>query len=285
MDPIKLFDQLSPITVRLLFLAMGLLGSTGIAWIAYRRQSLSRWGALATIGVGTAIFGLGGSAWWILLIAFFVSSSGLSRLGRAQKTSLAEKFAKGARRDMGQVLANGGVGAALSIIHGIAPWPWLWVAFAGSLAAANADTWATELGVLSRSRPRLVTTGQPVPPGTNGAISLAGTGASLAGALFIGILAAAFTRFNTGLSAALLVGAAASLGGFSGAFFDSLLGATVQGVYFCERCRQETEHRVHVCGRATRPARGWPWLDNDGVNFLSAVAGMVVAVGFWFLVG
>jgi uncharacterized membrane protein len=130
-----------------------------------------------------------------------------------------------------------------------------------------------------------VKTGRQVPPGTNGAISLVGTGASLAGALFIGVLAAVFTLFNTGTLTALLVGTAASLGGFSGAFFDSLLGATVQRVYFCEHCREETEHRVHLCGRATRPARGWPWLDNDGVNFLSAVAGMVVAVGFWFLVG
>jgi len=67
-------------------------------------------------------------------------------------------------------------------------------------------------------------------------------------------------------------------GGLAGALFDSLLGATVQGIYFCDRCRKETERPVHRCGAQTRRLRGWTWLNNDWVNFLSSLVGGLVAM-------
>jgi uncharacterized protein (TIGR00297 family) len=280
-NALNVFGQLPPMGKMIIFLAIGLVGSTTIAWVGYQRQSLTRSGALGTIVVGTAIFSFGGPAWWILLIAFFISSSGLSHFRHSQKTALTDKFSKGVRRDVWQVLANGGLGALLSIAYTIEPWPWLGVAFAGSVASVNADTWATELGVLSSKRPRLVTTGRPVEAGTNGAVSLVGIGAALAGAIFIGLLAGVFTFSQTPLLTALALFLATSIGGFMGALFDSLLGATVQQIFFCDHCQQETEHRIHRCGNVTRPLRGWPWLNNDGVNFLSAGLGMLVAVGIW----
>ena len=281
MTTLKVLGNLTPVAKTLIFLAIGLLGSFIIAWGGYQRQSLSRSGALGTIVVGITIFAFGGSAWWILLIAFFVSSSGLSHFRSARKTVLTDKFSKGARRDIWQVLANGGLGALLSIAYAIEPWPGLAVAFVGALATVNADTWATEIGVLSRTRPRLVTTGRPVEAGTNGAVSLIGTGAALAGAGFIGLLAGAFSLAQTSLATALILWLATSVGGFGGALFDSLLGATFQRIYYCDHCRQETEHRTHRCGHLTRPLRGWPWLDNDRVNFLSAGVGLLIAVGIW----
>ena len=101
-----------------------------IALLAWRTGSLSASGAWAAVLTGGLIFGYGGLPWAILLLTFFISSSALSRAFSKRKTSLAEKFSKGSRRDWGQVLANGGLGALLAIGYSISPQhEWLWLAF------------------------------------------------------------------------------------------------------------------------------------------------------------
>ena len=260
----------------LLHLTLGFLLAALVAFAAYRAGSLSRSGAWGALVEGTIIFGVGGWRWAVLLLAFFISSSGLTRLFARRKASLNEKFDKGGRRDIGQVLANGGVAAifaGLSYFFPQASWPWL--AFAASLAAVNADTWATELGVLNPLPPRLITTWKPVERGTSGAISLYGSLASLGGAAFIALLAALVRP--TG--AFLVVLGIALLGGVVGSFFDSFLGATVQAIYFCPHCEKETEkHPLHTCGTPTRRLRGLSWLNNDLVNTFCALAGAVVGL-------
>ena len=92
-----------------LFVGFVLSGIIGV--LAYRRGSLAPSGVVGAIIVGTLIFGFGGGVWGLTLITFFVSSSALSHYKEAIKVHLAEKFAKGQRRDLGQTLANGGAGA------------------------------------------------------------------------------------------------------------------------------------------------------------------------------
>ena len=146
-----------------------------IALVAWRAGSLSISGALAAVLTGGLIFGLGGLAWAVLLLTFFISSSVLTKAFSKRKASLAEKFSKGSQRDWEQVLANGGLGALLAVGYAIPPhYAWLWLAFAGAMAAVNADTWSTELGVLSEIPPRLITTGQKVERGTSGGITAGG---------------------------------------------------------------------------------------------------------------
>ncbi|HID86480.1 MAG TPA: DUF92 domain-containing protein [Anaerolineae bacterium] len=261
-------------------LVVGFLLSLLIACLGYRGRALAPSGVAGAILVGTPILGLGGWTWGLLLIAFFLSSSLLSRYREGEKRGLAEKFAKVGGRDLGQALANGGWGALLAVVHAFRPHPLLFTAFVGAMAAVNADTWATELGVLSPTPPRLITTGQKVPVGTPGGVSSLGLSASLAGALLIGLLALILERLAPGgnsTPSARWLPVAASLGGLTGSLLDSLLGATVQGIYYCEACGKETESRVHRCGATTRQVRGWRWLDNDGVNLLSSVVGSVVA--------
>jgi len=276
-------------------LALGLVLSAAIGFIAHRRGSLSTSGAAGAILIGTVIFGFGGLVRGLLLIAFFVSSSVLSHHRHAQKEGIEEKFAKGGRRDLGQTLANGGVAALLAATIGwtgrdAAFYPVLAMAFYGALATATADTWATELGVLAKGRPRLITSGRWVPTGTSGGVTLQGTIAALAGATFVGAVglvltqAASIATSGGWLTGEWVIVPIAAVSGLAGAVIDSVLGATVQTIYLCDVCGSETERTVHKCGRATRRIRGWRWLNNDRVNFLASLAGAALAGAFAILI-
>jgi len=262
-------------------LLIGLILGIVIAVAAWRLRTLSRSGAYAAAISGGLIFGLGGLPWAVLLLTFFISSSALSRAFSKRKASLTEKFSKGSQRDWGQVLANGGLGAGLAVLHAFLPGQtWPWIAFAGAMAAVNADTWATEVGVLNPSPPRMLTTWQPVERGSSGAISWLGSLAALTGGGLVALLAylfypaLGFTSIWVGVT----------LGAAGGSFFDSLLGATVQAIYWCPNCKKETErHPLHLCGAETSQIRGWSWLNNDWVNFGASLAGALLALGLYTL--
>src|SRR5919201_6786199 len=192
-----------------------------LASAARWRHALSPSGAVGATAVGTAIFGAGGLRAAALLLLFFGSSTALSR----------RSAAVGPERTLAQVLANGGLPAALAVCAHVRPSRRLVAAYAGALAAANADTWATEVGALSPAAPRLVTSGRRVPRGVSGAVTPLGTLASLAGALVIGAGHAALSRHP---AAVLRLGVA----GLAGALADSMLGATLQAVYVCQGCGQ-----------------------------------------------
>lgn len=277
--------------------AGGLLGSGALALAGYQRGALSRGGVVGAIAVGTAIFASGGVAPSILLVTFFVSSSALSHWRRERKRAVAVDAAKGERRDLGQVLANGGVASALVLLGRCWPASRWFAGLLGAVATVNADTWATEIGTLSRRPPRLITTLRPVPTGTSGGVSPVGTLAAVAGAGVIGLVAAlTYPRSRLSPSLASLshvwkregagesvratgarLVALALLGGVAGTLADSLLGATVQARYVCPVCDLPTERTRHRCGTATRLVSGYRWLDNDLVNFLSSSIGAAVA--------
>jgi uncharacterized protein (TIGR00297 family) len=267
----------------LLQVLLGLLLSALIGYIGYRRRSLAPSGVAGAVLLGTLIFGLGGWAWGTLLVVFFVSSSALSHFKAARKQAVAEKFSKGGRRDLAQALANGGAAALAVIGHTVWPHPAWWAAFVGAVATVNADTWATELGVLSRAQPRLITSSRPVEAGTSGGVTWAGTLAALAGAVLIALVAAGFDMAaGQPLGRVLLIIGVGALAGLLGALADSVLGATVQAIYVCELCGRETErHPLHTDGGRTHRQRGWSWLNNDWVNFLSAASGAALGALFW----
>jgi uncharacterized protein (TIGR00297 family) len=262
-------------------LVYGIILAIIISYIAYRAHSLNRSGALTATLIGAVIFGIGGWQWAILLLTFFITSSALSRAFKNRKQTLSEKYSKGHERDAGQVLGNGAMAALFAGLHASYPESIVpWIGFAASLAAVNADTWATELGVLNPTPPRLITDlRKRVEKGTSGGISLWGTGASLLGSSVIALLAVLLSptgALNTNYF--LLITAA----GVAGSLFDSFLGATVQAMYYCPTDKNETErHPLHTCGRETVHIRGWKWLNNDWVNFACAAFGVVVTlIGF-----
>ncbi len=255
-------------------LLLGFFLAILIAYLAYRAHSLNKSGAIAATVTGTIIFGIGGLPWAILLLTFFITSSALSRAFKKRKQGLDEKFSKGHERDAGQVFGNGGIATVFAALHFFFPnelWPWL--GFAATLAAVNADTWATELGVLNPHPPRMITNlRKVVEKGTSGGISLIGTLASLAGSALIAFLASLLMG-NWSIFPLI------TFSGLAGSLFDSLLGGTVQAMYYCPTDKKETEkHPLHTCGTQTVHIRGWNWLDNDWVNFSCGAFGVITSL-------
>lgn len=259
-------------------LTIGFILAAFVAYFAYRAHSLDKSGAFAATFVGTIIFGIGGWRWAILLLTFFITSSGLSRAFKKRKQGLSEKFSKGNERDAGQVFGNGGLATLFAALHAFYPESIIpWIGFAASLAAVNADTWATELGVLNPTPPHMITNlRKHVEKGTSGGISLWGTLASLLGSSIIAlpaVLLSPTAPMNANYFLLLTVA------GLAGSLFDSVLGATVQAMYYCPTDQKETEkHPLHTCGTQTVHIRGWKWLDNDLVNFACGAFGAVVAL-------
>ncbi len=252
----------------------GAVLATAVAVVARDRGALTFSGAVAASVLGTICVAAGWS-WGVMLVAFFLSGTGLSRLWEERKSANTRGIAaKGGERDAFQVLANGGMFTGLAAASLLFPSIALTIPAAATLAASAADTWATEIGTLSAKPPRLIITWQQVAPGTSGAISIRGTAAAIAGAAFM-----AGTALLLGWPPE--AGIAAIIGGLAGAFADSLLGAALQATRWCAQCGKESERRVHDCGTATTHIGGIRWLDNDGVNAISSAAG--TAVGAMFL--
>lgn len=251
--------------------AAGVVLAAVIAFAARASRALSTSGAIAALVVGAASVA-SGWAWGALLLAFFISSSALSRIGidikRRRTSSIVEK---GGERDTVQVLANGGVFAMAALGSVIVPADG-WLALAGgALAAATADTWATEIGTLGGRKPRLITTWRAVPTGTSGAVTGMGTLGLVLGSAFLAMCTVA-----VGWPQDVVL--PAFIGGIVGAVADSVAGATVQRRRRCASCDALTERAVHSCGTPTVHAGGISWMDNDAVNGLCTMIGAASAL-------
>lgn len=258
-------------------LAFGAVAAGIVAALGYQRRALSEDGAVAAWLVGTVIVAFGGWWWGVLTVLFFGSSTALGRIGPHRPER--ERQARGNRRDLVQVGANGGIAALLASLAAAGDRELLFVAFAGALAAATADTWATELGRFSRVAPRSIVSGLAVAPGASGGVTRVGTAGALGGALLIGGIAGLGVGrgwAEAGMPALALV-AIVTGAGFSAALFDSVLGAALQATYRCPRCQEETESPVHRCGEEAILVRGIPAVTNDIVNLLATLGGAALA--------
>ncbi|KYH26379.1 hypothetical protein HAPAU_14770 [Halalkalicoccus paucihalophilus] len=244
--------ETTPTEIALAIAVTALLG-----YVSYALGTASVPGMVTGMLLGLVTIVLGGYAWFVLLIAFF-AIGGLSskfRYDRKRARGVAED--NDGARGSGNVLGNSAVALVAVLGYAATPDPLsvppgvFFFAFAGSIATAMADTLSSEIGGVYDG-PRLVTTGERVPPGTDGAVTWQGELAGFVGA--IAVAGPAFVLFDviSPLGAALI-----ATGGVAGMTADSLLGATV-------------ENR---------------WLDNQGVNFLATLVGALVAVALAALAG
>ena len=255
-------------------LMLGVALGICIAAISYYFHFLSASGSVATALLATVVYGVGGWAWTLPILAFFIASSILSKLGKRRKQTFSLMFEKSDRRDAGQVAANGAFPGFLVLGWYLFPgWPLWSTAYLAVLAAVTADTWGTEIGILARGHPRSILTFRSVETGTSGGISLAGFTGGVAGALFIAVVG--FMSMGIPVSPASLLRIVAA--GVGGSLVDSFLGATVQAQYRCTVCGKITERMEH-CLQPAPLARGFGSIGNDVVNWCCAVSGAFIAL-------
>lgn len=255
-----------------LWMAVG--SAAAVAGAAWRVGSLSRGGAVAAMALGTVAL-LTAWGWGTFLIVWFVSASVLSHAGRARKAERVRGIVeKGDRRDGWQVLANGIVFAAAATA--VTMWPnarpLLAPGAAAALAAAGADTWATEIGTLLGGPPWSLRLRATVPPGTSGAVTWAGSLAVIAGSVTLALMAWWANMIT------LQQLPAVTAGGVAGAWADTIIGAWCQARRWCPHCRHETEQETHECGTRTIPCGGIRRLDNDAVNLFCTIVGASTAI-------
>lgn len=260
-----------------MYILIGALVAAIVAMVAYKKNSLSISGVIFAIILGTGIFIFGGVTQFILMMVFFITSSLLSKYKKNSKSYLEALHEKGDARDWMQVVANGGVALLFLVLYYINSNYNYFVAAAVSFAASNADTWASELGVLSKGKTISIVNFKEIKKGLSGGVSLFGTFSSLMGAISIAItfgIINIISRVN--VSNVLMYIFIIAIFGFLGSIVDSFLGATVQGHYLDNSTGKETEKKKSN-GNNNKLAKGFKIINNDIVNLLSNLIVTVIA--------
>lgn len=251
-----------------------------VAAVALRKNAVSVSGAVAGFVLGTTIY-VAGAAYWAVLMVFFISSTLLGRVSPARRAAIHAIQTKGSRRDAWQVIANIGAAALASVAITAGYGPVAARAYSAAMAAATADTWSSEIGVLSRNAPVSIRTLKPAVPGVSGAVSRLGFAAGAAGALIVGLSAAAAFGIHastTDVYKEMLITALMAFGfGTLGTLLDSVLGATVQAHYRTND-GHVTERPKDHSGAANMLVQGIPWITNDVVNLITTVTVACIAL-------
>ncbi len=237
-----------------------------ISVVSYKLRFLSLNGSVGTFVLAVVIFGVGGWKWTVPILTFFVLSSLISKVGKERRKKFDLIFEKSSTRDIYQVFANGGIAGVVALIYHFYPSEIFYYTYLATISSATFDTWATEVGTLFLSKPRLITNLKLVEPGTSGGVSVKGTLGGIIGSIAIFASATFWIKWEFVKFLIVLVA------GLIGSFVDSFLGATIQAQYRCKVCGKTTEKKFHCDGFAEL-IRGKRWLNNDFVNFVCTTSG------------
>tara|TARA_B100000900_G_scaffold405416_1_gene414977 strand:+ start:27 stop:1505 length:1479 start_codon:yes stop_codon:yes gene_type:complete len=257
---VGLNDQLSihQDIINKLYIPFKLIFITCILFIPYRMKILSMSGYFGSITMGALFVLFGNIVQFILIALFFVLSSSLNLIIK----KYTERKSKNSRRNIVQVVCNGGVAIIICIYDYFNPNPVNIYLYAATVAAATSDTWATEFGKLSESKPISVTSFRPIEHGLSGGITMIGIFGSILGASIIGL--AAYLLVNAELK--FIFGVIFT--GFLSALLDSLIGDTLQGKY-----ETKSGEIIENMQSDTTLISGYKIVDNNLVNLIATLAG------------
>ena len=213
--------------------------------------------------LGVITFGIAGIEGAAILLFFFISSSLLSKNSRSLDDVRELKF----RRTGAQVWANGFWFGFFTLLGLLVDLELFKVAAYSSLAFATSDTWASEIGGNRIKGTTWSINGfQKVPPGTDGAISIAGTFAAVGGALSIGVLVGVLLPTNS-----LIMGILVASTGLVATFMDSWLGAHFQDQYLVNSTNRFFSSQFLYVG-------------NNTVNWLSAGLASLLTIVIYLII-
>ena len=261
---------------------LGIVLISLLSYVALKAKALSLSGAVASAAIGlTILIGSGSWNWLIIIIIFFATASLFTRYKYSYKHRLGAAESKGGARSWVNAVSNGGAAALFAAAEYLVGGDIFAAAFLGVVATAASDTLATEVGLLSRAKPRLITDlRRQVEPGTSGGVTPLGTAMAVVGALIIGLSAALLGFFSGSL---FKVVAVAAVGGTLGSIGDSLMGALLQEKYRCAVCGRVVEQPIHH-GVKGIFVSGIFRFDNNLVNLTSTFIGAFVSMGVFLLI-
>jgi uncharacterized protein (TIGR00297 family) len=257
-----------------------LVAVVAFALVAVILKAIDARGFLASVTVGFTIIYCGGVAWFVVVAVFFALGVAFTLYKYGYKKKIGGAQGKGGARSWPSILANGGLASIFAVGESSRHGKVFAALFLGAITAAAADTVATELGLLSKSRPRLLTRPSvEVLPGTSGGVSPLGYAGALLASAVMGVMALVLGV----MGASPMVVVLCVVGGVVGATADSLVGATVQRRSVCRVCANRTEDLTH-CGQRTEVTGGVPFMENNVVNVIATVVGGAVALAILLLV-
>ena len=252
-----------------------------VSVFALRRKALTFSAALGAFLLAVVLYLAGGPLFFMLLMVFFFSSTFLSHFKASLKDPIEARIhAKSGPRDIVQVGANGGAALIMAVTFALSQNPAYLVAVAASFAACNADTWASEIGILSRKAPVSLITLKPVNPGLSGGVSALGLVASLGGSAAVALTYGLY-QFAAGNSGLLLWGQVGiiTVGGLLGSILDSLMGAVIQAKYISHDTGELTEKSEYE-NKPNQLYSGITFVNNDFVNFASSLLAAALVLIF-----
>lgn len=245
-------------------------------YLTYRLKFLNLGGSVAAYIMAVIMLGMGGWAWMLPLLAFFLLSSVLTFLTHYIRRSSGNIVEKTGARDPIQVMANGGPALLIFILAMNNLWPWAYPVFLIAVASATADTWSTEFGqLLSRGKAFDPFRFRFVEKGISGGMSIPGTIGGLLGSCAISFLISYQNDYYVERPDDMFILIAVS--GFFGMIADSAIGSYLQGKFECVMCGVHHEKLNH-CGQPSRLIKGYHWLSNDLVNFVSIFSAVIFGV-------
>ncbi len=250
---------------------LGLFLSLLISVFSFKMKFLTISGSLSTFILAFLIYGFGGWQWTLPILSFFVSSSLLSKIREKKNPLVSNYFEKSGSRDFYQVFANGGLGGVLVVINHFCPNMIWYLTYSGIIASTCADTWATEIGTMTKHKTFNILKFRPVEQGSSGGVSFTGFAGSLLGALFVSLISVLWID-NNRIDFILLIVSA----GFTASVIDSILGASVQIQYKCTECKRIVDKKMH-CEIETEWYRGIKFINNDFVNLAAGLSGGIIA--------